>query len=68
MSINLLTVHQRTLRFYTPEGELVPTPEETAQQEKERADQERERADREKERSDRAYAKLRELNIDPDTI
>ncbi len=63
-----LGIHQQTLRFYTPEGELVPTPEETAQQEKERADQERERADREKERSDRLMAKLRELNIDPDTI
>ncbi|HEY9802246.1 MAG TPA: Uma2 family endonuclease [Leptolyngbyaceae cyanobacterium] len=63
-----LGVHQRTLRFYTNEGELVPTPEETAQREKERADQERERADRERERSDRLIAKLRELNIDPDTI
>lgn len=63
-----LGIHQRTLRFYSPEGELVPTPEETAQQEKQRADQERERADREKERSDRLMAKLRELNIDPDTI
>lgn len=63
-----LGIHQRTLRFYSPEGELVPTPEETAQQEKERADREKERADREKERSDRLMAKLRELNIDPDTI
>ncbi|MEH1938708.1 MAG: Uma2 family endonuclease [Nostoc sp.] len=49
-----LGVYQEKLRFFTPEGELVPTPEEVAQQEKQR--------------SDRLAAKLRELNIDPDTI
>ncbi|MBG1268371.1 Uma2 family endonuclease [Nostoc sp. WHI] len=49
-----LGVYQENLRFYTPEGELVPTPEEVAQQETQR--------------SDRLAAKLRELNIDPDTI
>lgn len=49
-----LGVYQENLRFYTLEGELVPTPEEVAQQEKQR--------------SDRLAAKLRELNIDPDTI
>ncbi|MEH1919201.1 Uma2 family endonuclease [Nostoc sp.] len=47
-------VAQEKLRFYTPEGELLPTPEEVAQQEKQR--------------SDRLAVKLRELNIDPDTI
>ena len=56
-----LGVYQENLRFYTPEGELVPTPEEVAQQETQRAEQE-------KQRSDRLAAKLRELNIDPDTI
>ncbi|MEH2417123.1 Uma2 family endonuclease [Nostoc sp.] len=49
-----LGVYQENLRFFTPEGELVPTPEEVAQQEKQR--------------SDRLAAKLRELNIDPDII
>ncbi|BDI15494.1 hypothetical protein ANSO36C_12960 [Nostoc cf. commune SO-36] len=49
-----LGVYQKNLRFFTPEAELVPTPEEVAQQEKQR--------------SDRLAAKLRELNIDPDTI
>ncbi|MBD2725549.1 Uma2 family endonuclease [Nostoc sp. FACHB-892] len=49
-----LGVYQENLRFFTPEGELVATPEEVAQQEKKR--------------SDRLAAKLRELNIDPDTI
>jgi Uma2 family endonuclease len=52
-----LGVYQEKLRFLTPEGKLVPTPEEVAQQ-----------AEQEKQRSDRLAAKLRELNIDPDTI
>ncbi len=49
-----LGVDQENLRFFTPEGELVATPEEVAQQEKKR--------------SDRLAAKLRELDIDPKTI
>ncbi|MEA5506726.1 Uma2 family endonuclease [Halotia wernerae UHCC 0503] len=56
-----LGVDQRNLRFYTFEGQLVPTPEETAQQEIQRAEQE-------KQRSDRLAAKLQELGIDPNTI
>ncbi len=70
-----LGVDQRNLRFYTAEGQLVPTPEETAQQElqraeqeKQRAEQEKQRAEQEKQRSDRLAAKLRELGIDPNTI
>ncbi|MBH8572438.1 Uma2 family endonuclease [Nostocaceae cyanobacterium CENA369] len=42
-----LGIHQGLLRFFTPTGQLVPTPEEVAE---------------------RLAAKLRELNIDPDTI
>jgi Uma2 family endonuclease len=49
-----LGVIQQKLRFFTAEGELVPTPEEVAESETQRAD--------------RLAAKLRELNIDPDTI
>jgi Uma2 family endonuclease len=56
-----LGIHQGLLRFFTPEGELVPTPEEVAKSER----QQREVAE---ERSERLAAKLRELNIDPDTI
>ncbi|BAZ42330.1 hypothetical protein NIES4101_82990 [Calothrix sp. NIES-4101] len=47
-------VSQDKLRFFTPEGDLVPTPEEVAKQEKDK--------------SDRLAAKLRELGVDPDTI
>ncbi|MBD2385551.1 Uma2 family endonuclease [Cylindrospermum sp. FACHB-282] len=49
-----LGVYKENLRLFTAEGELVPTPQEVAKQEKERAD--------------RMAAKLRELNIDPDAI
>ncbi|NET07138.1 MAG: Uma2 family endonuclease [Symploca sp. SIO2B6] len=42
-----LGIDQNQLRFFTTEGKLIPTPEETAK---------------------RLAAKLRELNINPDTI
>ncbi|MEG4418022.1 Uma2 family endonuclease [Microcoleus sp. LAD1_D5] len=56
------------LRFFTAEGELAPTPEEVAETETQRAGQEAQRAGQEAQRADRLAAKLRELNIDPDTI
>ncbi|MBW4666815.1 MAG: Uma2 family endonuclease [Cyanomargarita calcarea GSE-NOS-MK-12-04C] len=49
-----LGIYQDNLRFFTSEGQLVPTPKEVAQQEKEK--------------SERLAAKLRELGIDPDTV
>ncbi|KKD38290.1 Uma2 family endonuclease [Limnoraphis robusta] len=49
-----LGIHQQQLRFFTPEGVLVPTPEESAKTERQR--------------NERLAAKLRELNIDPDTL
>lgn len=70
-----LGIHDQKLRLFTTEGELIPSPEEVAQRETERAKQEAQRATRETERAtqeaqraDRLAAKLRELNIDPDTI
>jgi Uma2 family endonuclease len=77
-----LGVHNQQLRFFTPEGELVPTPQEAAlavqaeaqqtahraDQEAQRADQEAQRADQETQRAERLAAKLRELNIDPDSL
>ncbi|MBW4418017.1 MAG: Uma2 family endonuclease [Myxacorys californica WJT36-NPBG1] len=56
-----LGVHQDKLRFFAPTGELVPTPEEAAlfeQQQRLAAEQ----------RAERLAAKLRELNIDPDSL
>ncbi|MEG3847562.1 Uma2 family endonuclease [Microcoleus sp. herbarium19] len=49
-----LGICEGKLRFFTAAGELVPTPQEFAE--------------RETQRADRLAAKLRELNIDPDTI
>lgn len=49
-----LGIYQGLLRLFTADGKLVPTPEETAQQSQQKAE--------------RLAAKLRELNIDPDTI
>jgi Uma2 family endonuclease len=70
-----LGVYGGLLRFFTPEEQLVPTPEEVAEQEiqrteqeTQRAEQEAQRAEQEAQRAERLAAKLRELNIDPDTI
>jgi hypothetical protein len=70
-----LGIHQGLLRYFTPAGELVSTPEETAEAETkktaiqtQRAEQEAQRAEREARKAERLAAKLRELNIDPDTI
>jgi Uma2 family endonuclease len=56
-----LGVHQGLVRFFTADGVLVPTPEEEAQQAHQQAQQAQQKAER-------LAAKLRELNIDPDTI
>ena len=53
------------LRFYDTDGNLVPLPEEAAQ---EQAAQERQRAEQERQRSDRLAAKLRELGGDPEAL
>jgi hypothetical protein len=63
-----LGIHQRQLRYFTTDGELVPTPEEAAQQEKQRAEQERQRAEQEKQRAEQLEEKLRRLGIDPDEL
>lgn len=56
-----LGIYEGLLRFFTPVGELVATPEELAEQAEERIEQVEQKAER-------LAAKLRELNIDPDTI
>lgn len=49
-----LGIYDGLLRYFTADGNLVPTPEESAEQEAKK--------------SERLAAKLRELNIDPDTV
>ncbi|MCP2729706.1 Uma2 family endonuclease, partial [Symplocastrum sp. BBK-W-15] len=56
-----LGIYHGQMRFFTPEGQVVPTPEEVAESEH----QEKELAQT---KLERLAAKLRELNIDPDTI
>jgi Uma2 family endonuclease len=56
-----LGIHEDKLRYFTPDGALVPTPEEAARQAEDRAIQESQRAEK-------LAAKLRELGIDPEEI
>ena len=49
-----LGVYENQLRFFSAEGQLIPTPEEVAVTEQQR--------------SEVLAAKLRELGIDPDTL
>ncbi|MEM9220198.1 MAG: Uma2 family endonuclease [Cyanobacteria bacterium P01_F01_bin.150] len=77
-----LGVYERQLRFFTPEGDLVPTPEESAEaavqqaetavQQAEAATQQAEaaaqQAEAERQQKEKLAAKLRELGIDPDEI
>ncbi|WP_008313860.1 Uma2 family endonuclease [Leptolyngbya sp. PCC 6406] len=63
-----LGVNQGQLRFFTTDGDLVPSPEEIAKAERQRADTERQRADMERQRNERLRAKLQELGVDPDQV
>ncbi|MEO1431094.1 MAG: Uma2 family endonuclease [Cyanobacteria bacterium J06633_8] len=45
-------VYEEKLRYFTPEGELIPSPEELAQQESQRAEQEAQRAEQEAQRAE----------------
>ena len=77
-----LGIHQSQLRFFTSQGQLVPTSEEAKEQESQRAEQEHQRAERESQRAEQEHQraeqesqrverlaqKLRDLGIDPSTI
>ena len=56
-----LGIENKQLRYFTRDGDLVPTPDEAAIQERQRADQLAERADQ-------LAEYLRSLGIDPNTI
>ncbi len=53
-----LGIHAETLRFFLPDGTLVPTPEETAEAEHERAEAEHQR-------NERLVAQPRSLGVEP---
>jgi Uma2 family endonuclease len=77
-----LGIYQLQLRFFTSQGQLVPTLEETKEQESQRAEQEKQRAERESQRAEQEHQRaeresqlakrlaqrLRDLGIDPSTI
>ncbi len=70
-----LGIHQERLRFFSPEGTLVPTPEEAAEAEFQRAEAEFQRAETERQQAEAEHqtnakliAKLRELGVDPDSL
>jgi Uma2 family endonuclease len=54
-------IYEQKLRFFTPESLLVPTPEEAAKTAQQQLELERQQ-------KEKLAAKLRELNIDPDTL
>lgn len=56
------------LRGWNEAGDLIPAPEEQAEQQRRRAEQERQRADQERRRADALAAKLRDLGVDPDQL
>ena len=53
-----LGIHEKRLRFFTREGQLVPTSEEAVIAEQQRANQEQQRANQEQQRADQAEALL----------
>ncbi|EAW37506.1 Uma2 family endonuclease [Lyngbya sp. PCC 8106] len=68
-------IYEHKLRFFTPEWVLVPTPEEAAQTAEQRAITAEETAqttqqqlELERQQTEKLAAKLRELNIDPDSL
>lgn len=70
-----LGIHQDKLRYFSPETELVPTPEEAAikaenraTQAENRATQAENRAIKEKQKAEKLAAKLKELGINPEDI
>ena len=70
-----LGIQDRHLRFFTPAGLLVPTPEESAQAEQQRAElaqqqvaQAQQQATEAEAHSEKLAAKLRELGIDPTAL
>ena len=63
-----LGVRGNFVRFFTPERLLVPTPEEAATVERQQTEQVQQLLEAERQKKERLAAKLRELNIDPDTL
>jgi Uma2 family endonuclease len=61
-------IYQGLLRFFTVDGELVATPEEEADFQRQQKEFEQQQKEIAEQKAERLAAKLRELNINPDTI
>ncbi len=61
-------IHNSQLRLFTPEGSLLPTPEELVAQENQRVEQIQSQLEQEQQRAERLAEKLRELGIDPSEV
>jgi len=62
-----LGIHEEKLRFFTTEGQLLPTPVEVAQEERRQKELAQAKAELEAQRAERLAAQLRELGIEPNT-
>lgn len=67
-----LGIHQRKLRFFTPEGQLIPLPEEDANQQLEQTnlqlEQTNQQLQQERLRNQQLIQRLRVAGIDPDEV
>ncbi|MGQ9836695.1 MAG: Uma2 family endonuclease [Cyanobacteriota bacterium] len=70
-----LGIHNRKLPYFSPEGELIPTPAEAALQERQKfvqaqqqAAQAQKQAELERQKAERLAAHLRSLGVDPEAL
>ncbi|MDJ0545069.1 MAG: Uma2 family endonuclease, partial [Microcystis sp. M53601_WE4] len=63
-----LGIFDRKLRYFTADGQLVPTPQEAELQQRQAKEQAILEKERERQAKEKLAQKLRELGIDPDTI
>jgi Uma2 family endonuclease len=63
-----LGIHNSQLRYFTPEGQLVPTPVEAAQAAQQKAQAAQQEVNKTQQQNERLVAKLRKLGIDPSAL
>ena len=63
-----LGIFDRKLRYFTGDGQLVPTPQEAELEQRQAKEQALLEKERERQAKEKLAQKLRELGIDPDTI
>jgi hypothetical protein len=60
-------VHESELRFFSPQGQLIPTPQERAEQEKQEKELAQQQAELAQQRVEELLARLKQLGVEPDT-